>query len=202
MRQPLIGVIGIMILLAPHSAGAQERSPWTFTTHLVLSGSSDPAESEPQGYKVYSAIALDAAIQRKLGSRFALDLNVRTESREFTLRSIQGIEAPLGSVEAMPVTLLLQYRSLGGEKIRPYVGAGLNLTIVWEKAGALDSADLSPSLAPAVQLGTDVRLSPRVFLNLDLKWSPWRTDIEGGGNTRAHLRIDPMALGAGVGFRF
>lgn len=205
MRRRLVAcAVGTMVLFGPAAAAApaQERSPWTFTTRLVLSGSSDAAESDPQGYKVYSGIALDAGIQRRLGSRFVVDLNVRTESREITLRRAQGGEAPLGSVEALPVTLVLQYRPFAGEKIRPYFGAGLNLTVVWEKAGALDSTDLSPSIAPAVQLGTDVRLSPRVFLNLDVKWNPWRTEIKERGDTLAHLRVDPIAVGAGVGFRF
>jgi outer membrane protein len=64
------------------------------------------------------------------------------------------------------------------------------------------SSYLSPSIAPAVQLGTDVRLSPRLFLNVDLKWNPWRTDIKEGSATLARLRVDPIALGVGVGFRF
>jgi len=203
MKQAWVGcLVGTMAILCPIPAPAQESSPWTFTTRLVLTGSSDPAESEPEGYKVYSGLALDAGIQRKLGSKFAVDFNLRSESREVTLRRGQGSETPLGSVEALPVTLLLQYRPRGGEKVRPYFGAGLNLTVVWEKAGALDSTDLSPSLAPAVQLGTDVRLSPRLFFNVDLKWNPWRTDIKEGGATLARLRVDPLALGVGVGFRF
>lgn len=70
------------------------------------------------------------------------------------------------------------------------------------KAGALDSTELSPSLAPVVQLGADVRLAPRVVLNVDLKWTPWRTDLEADGVAVAHLQVDPLALGIGVGFRF
>jgi len=152
-----------MVLTSAAKAPAQEPGPWTFTTRFVLTGSSDPAQSKPEGYKMYSGIALDAGIQRGLGSKVALDLNFRTESREITLRRGTGGEAPLGSVESLPVSLLLQYRPRAGEKIRPYLGAGLNLTVVWEKAGALDSTDLSPSIAPVIQLGTDVRLSPRLF---------------------------------------
>lgn len=184
------------------SSSARPPGPWTFTTRLVLSGSSDEAESDPAGYKVYSAFALDAAVQRKLGSRLAFEASLRTESREVAVRGADGKEAPRGSVEALPLGLILQYRPGAGDRFRPYIGAGVNVTVVWEKAGALDSADLSPSLAPAVQLGADVRVSPRVFLSVDLKWNPWRTDIELDEGTLAHLRIDPLALGIGVGFRF
>jgi outer membrane protein W len=192
--------------LAPTHAqalsGSQTPGPWTFRTHVVLTGSSDVASSEPEGYKVYSAFTLDAAVQRTIGSQFALELGLRTESREVTLAESGSAELPLGSVEALPVNLVFQFRPDIGDKIRPYVGAGLNLTVVWEKAGALDSTDLSPSLAPVVQAGADVRLTPRVVFNVDVKWNPWRTDLEDDGVTVAHLRVDPLALGIGVGFRF
>jgi outer membrane protein W len=201
---------GLLLLpaLAPALAQAQAFSyaqtdnPWTFTTHLVMTGSSDESKSDPQGYKVYSAFTLDAAVQRRLGTKLAVEMSVRTESREVSLIGSANDEAAIGSIEALPISLLLQYRPEMGETVRPYVGVGLNLTVVWEKSGGLDSTDLSPSVAPAVQVGADFRLSSRLFLNVDLKWNPWRTDIKGNGSTLAHLQIDPLALGVGVGFRF
>lgn len=193
--------LALGLVLATAVFAPAQDSPWTFTTHLVMTGASDEASSDPVGYKVYSAFTLDAAVQRTLGSRFAVEMNLRTESREVTVTQ-RASELPLGSVEALPASLVFQYRPGIGDRIRPYVGAGLNLTLVWEKAGALDSTDLSPSVAPVVQFGADVRLSPRVFLNVDLKWNPWRTDIDEAGEHVAHLQIDPLALGVGVGFRF
>jgi outer membrane protein len=184
--------------LAPGLARAQSStSPWTFATRAVMTGSSDPDRSDPKGYEFYSAFAIEAAVQRRLGSRFALETSLRTESREVTFQ-----DAPAGSIEVLPVNVILQYRPPIGDRVRPYVGAGLNLSVVWEKAGALDSTDLAPSIAPAVQLGVDVRLTPRLFLNLDVRWHPWRTDVEADGETLARLQIDPLALGAGIGFRF
>lgn len=189
------------LVLATAAFAPAQDSPWGFATHIVMTGASDEAKSDPEGYAVYSAFTLDAAVRRRLSSRFALETNVRTESREVTVLQ-GGSETPIGSIEALPVSLVLQYRPEIGDRVRPYVGAGPILTLVWEKAGALDSTDLSPYFAPVVQLGADVRLSPRVFLNLDLKWNPWRTDIDEAGEPIAHLQIDPLALGIGVGFRF
>lgn len=60
--------------------------------------------------------------------------------------------------------------------------------MVWEKAGQLDSTDLSPSLAPVVQFGADVRITPRVVVNVDMKWNPWRTDLEADGVAEAVAR--------------
>jgi outer membrane protein W len=178
-------------------APALAQSPWSLTTRAVMTGSSDETRSEPEGYEVYSTFAIDAALGRRLGSsRFALEASVRTESREVSFR-----EQPAGSFEAVPLNLTVQYR-FGNDGVRPYVGAGLDLTVVWEKAGGLDSTDLTPSVAPVVQLGADVRISERAFFNVDLKWNPWRTDIESGGAEIGHLQIDPIVLGVGLGLRF
>jgi outer membrane protein W len=198
----LLLLLGLSALLPGRASGqspSDPTNPWTFATRVVMTGSSDATRSEPEGYKVYSAFTLEAVVKRRLGSVLALEASVRTESREV---SFGEDEVPVGSFEALPLNVILQYRPAVGDRFRPYVGAGLALTVVWEKAGELDSTDLPASVAPAVQLGTDVRLSSRVFLNVDLRWNPWRTSVERNGSELVRLRIDPIALGVGVGFRF
>ena len=54
--------------------------PWTFTTRLLATGSSD--ESEPAGYKIYSAFTLEASLRRTFSRVVGAELTVRTESRE------------------------------------------------------------------------------------------------------------------------
>jgi outer membrane protein len=90
----------------------------------------------------------------------------------------------------------------GAEKtVRPYVGAGVNLTLCWEKSGALDDTQLSPSVSPAVQLGLDVALSRLLALNVDVRWNLLRTDGMERGARLARLEIDPLTLGLGVAIR-
>ncbi len=87
-------------------------------------------------------------------------------------------------------------------RVKPYAGAGANLTLFWEKSGALDSADVSPGGGLAVQFGTDIALSSAAVFNLDLKWNQLATDVELDGRTLARLAIHPLTFGAGFGFRF
>jgi outer membrane protein len=109
----------------------------------------------------------------------------------------------LGSIQTLPINVLAQYYFRGdAARVRPYAGAGLNLTLFWEKSGALDSSDLSPGGGLAVQVGTDIALSAAVVFNLDLKWNQLATDLELDGKTVARLSIHPLTLGAGFGFRF
>lgn len=70
------------------------------------------------------------------------------------------------------------------------------------KSGALDNLDVSPAFGPALQLGADWKLSEELVLNLDTKWNGLTTDLSSGGNRITRLKIDPLTLGLGIGFRF
>jgi outer membrane protein W len=185
---------------APASAQTTTANQrWTFTTRVLMTGSSD--ESDPPGYQVYSTFALEAGLRRVLGTSFSAELNIHTESREVDSLVPEGEDRRLGSLELLPLNLFLQYRRSGGS-LHPYAGLGVNATFAWERSGVLDSVDMQPSFGPAIQIGTDLDLSPQVLLNADLKWNRFRADLENGGVPFTSIRMDPLALGVGVGFRF
>ncbi len=173
---------------------------WVFRTRALVTGSSD--ESDPRGYKVFSTFPLEVGLGRRVRGGIAAELDVRTESREVNLNQGAPEDTRLGSVELLPVSLLLQYCPAHGGGVLPYFGAGGNLTVCWEKSGALDSEDLTPSFGPAVQAGMDVRLSPTILFNLDLRWNYFRTDLRDHGEKIARLELDTATLGVGLGFRF
>jgi outer membrane protein len=198
----IAAVAGLLILIASFSrrADADDR-PWSVRTRAVMSGSSD--HSEPDGYTVYSGISLEAGVGWAFHRLFGLELTARTESREIDQATgLDGEDMRLGSVELLPVNLFVQFRPAWWSGVHPYAGAGLNLTVAWEKSGMLDSSDLSPWLGPAVDLGVDVDMGRALFFNLDARWNAYRTDVELDGTRMARLRIDPISLGAGVGARF
>jgi outer membrane protein W len=195
----------LAILLLPaavHADGdpASDR-PFIVRTRVVLSGSSD--HSEPDGYKVYSGVALEAGLDWAFHRLLALELTARTESREIDVATdVAGEDMRLGSVELLPVHLMLQVRPAWWRAVHPYAGAGVNLTVAWEKSGALDSTELSPSVGPAVQLGSDFDLGSTLLFNLDLRWNLYRTDISNDGTRMARLTVDPISIALGVGARF
>ncbi len=190
----------IALLLVPLSARAQSVAPaWYLAARAVLSGSSD--HSDPPGYEVYSAITVEGAAGRHLGRWLGVELDARTESHEIDLTQDAGYRS-LGSVEMLPINLLLELRPPWWRRVHPYLGAGVNVTVTWEKSGELDSTDLTPSVGPAVGLGVDVNLSSALFVNADVRWNLLRTTIEQNGERIAALRIDPLSLGIGLGARF
>jgi len=186
----------------PGLARAQEApaAPWRLLTRVLVTGSSD--HSEPEGYVAYSTFALEAALRRALTGRLALELAARTESREINRRQPGGPEIRLGSAELLPLNLLLQYSLRSGGGFRPYAAAGAHFTVAWEKSGAIDSHDLSPTPGVAVALGADWDAGRRVVVNTDLRWNSYRPDLEIAGAHVANLKLDPLTLGIGLGFSF
>jgi len=185
--------------LAAQTTTPQVR-PWVFSTRVIATGSSD--ESEPAGYKVYSAFSIEAGLRRRLTRALGVELAVRTESREVDSLFPPGEDRRLGSLELLPIDLLLQLHLPTGGSVHPYAGAGVNLTVAWEKSGVLDSLDMPGSVGPALQVGTDVDLSSYALLNVDLRWNTLRAELDNAGTRFTRLKIDPVSLGIGVGFRF
>ncbi len=174
--------------------------PWTFEARAFLTGKSD--QSDPSGYVVYSALGLEAGLARRLSPRLSAALTLRTESREVDLERSGEPAERLGSIEFLPVSLLIRYHLRPGGSLHPYLGAGANLTVAWEKSGALDSAGVSPGVGPALELGADLDVGPAVLWNLDLRWNAHRTGIDFGSGRTVDLTLDTVVLGTGIGFRF
>jgi outer membrane protein W len=200
----LARAVWLALMLVPATVAGQNQDAagdWRFFVRATLSGNS--AESSPDGYVIYSGLAIEGAIARDLTDMFAIELSLRTESRE-----VDGPETlpepALGSLEALPVSLTLKWQPRGGSGtvFQPYAGAGLNMTYVWEKSGALDSTDPPIALNPVGQLGADLVLSPRFRLTLDVKWHPLDVEMKGLAAPAPKVTIDPLILGAGFGFAF
>lgn len=192
------------LLFAPSLLRAQgpgvTDTAWTLRTRAVMTGVSD--SSEPEGYKVYSGLAMDVDLTRALGRHLSLDWTIGTQSREVELTTPGAGKLNLGSIEVLPLGMLLQYRFRPGGRFQPYLGAGVTFNVFWEKSGALDSADLSHGVAPTLAAGFDYTISSRMVFNADFRLSRLETELETEGRTAATLALHPSTLAAGVGFRF
>ncbi|MCX8475494.1 MAG: outer membrane beta-barrel protein [Sphingomonas sp.] len=128
----------------------------------------------------------------------------------------RGVLAALGDVAStrvLPPTLTLQYHFAPKSHVRPYVGAGINYTTFYsaDASRSLEAAigrtdvRLKDSFGYALQAGVDVDLSPRVFLNLDVKYIDIDTTARlttGGAVNRVDVNIDPIVPAIGIGMRF
>ncbi len=120
----------------------------------------------------------------------------------------------LASTWVLPPTLTVQYHPVVDGHVRPYVGAGLNYTLFYaeDASAGLEAAvgktkvHMSDSVGWAGQIGVDIDLNDRIFLNLDVKYididTKTRLATTAAGTQRVKLALDPLVFGVGVGMRF
>lgn len=112
----------------------------------------------------------------------------------------------IGTFKHLPPTLTAQWHFLPGETFNPYIGAGLNLTLISDVKLAVPGVGglglSSSSVGPAIQAGVDVKVAPQWYLNLDLKYVQLRSDVKLGGTKISAVQIDPLLIGLGLGYRF
>ena len=111
----------------------------------------------------------------------------------------------LGSFRHLPPTLLFQYRANPGGAIRPYFGAGLNFTPIWDDNLVVAGVPLgleSNSLGVVAQAGIDWKIDDRWSCNLDIKRAAIRTDVNAGPARLTEARLDPLLYAVGLRYAF
>jgi len=113
----------------------------------------------------------------------------------------------IGTLKHLPPTLLAQWHfPMAGW--RPYIGAGLNLTLFSDvKFDAGVVAALGPSIkkrstGAAVQIGFDVPVGNGWLINVDVKKVQIKTDVFSFGAKAGTFKVDPTLLSVGFGKRF
>ncbi|MBB5204371.1 outer membrane protein [Inhella inkyongensis] len=120
---------------------------------------------------------------------------------------IRSAGAKIGSLKHLPPTLSLQYH-FTGMGFRPYVGAGVNLTLFSSvKFDPAVQAALHPSVEGSSMglsygAGFDVPMSGGWLLNFDVKKVQIRTDIKSSGAKVGEFKVDPLLVSIGFGKRF
>lgn len=123
----------------------------------------------------------------------------------------------LGSINALPPTLTLQWHFNPDQTFDPYVGAGINYTNMLDRnlqvhSGALVGSKIkvdSDSWGYALQAGLDVNLKEGWLINADVKYVNIETDVKlrnplaGNRWTKIDsLDINPWVFGIGFGKKF
>ncbi|MBV1907111.1 MAG: outer membrane beta-barrel protein [Pseudomonadales bacterium] len=112
----------------------------------------------------------------------------------------------VAEAKQLPPTVSLQYHLLPGSGVRPYIGAGLNVTLFFDEGttGALSDSHLSlgTSVGFAAQIGVDIDLTEKLFLNLDARYMDLSTKAKLDGASIGKVEVDPWVYGISLGYRF
>ncbi|BDU52106.1 OmpW family outer membrane protein [Limnohabitans sp. INBF002] len=115
--------------------------------------------------------------------------------------SIAGADS--GTFKHLPPTLTVQYHFTNFNGFKPYVGAGLNYTKI-SKTNVLNGAATleNSSFGYALQAGVDVPLTKQVSLNFDVKKVNIQSEVYVNNVSKGTLKLDPVLVGVGIGYRF
>jgi|AntDeeMinimDraft_5_1070356.scaffolds.fasta_scaffold23846_2 outer membrane protein len=140
------------------------------------------------GYLLHDKLGLEVGIGEAVDHDFALDSGAQ------------------GSLDRMPVTLLMNYYPLGGieaSRIQPFLGVGVNYTRFSSvDTDGADSLDIDDDYGVVGQVGMDMLITERIHATGYARYSEIDADFERNGSTVDEVRLDPLTVGAGITYRF
>ncbi|WP_416137443.1 OmpW/AlkL family protein [Halomonas sp. HK25] len=137
-----------------------------------------------------------------LGYLFTDKLGIELSGQEKVEHDLTLAGGPIGSVDRMPVNLMVNYYPMGGmdSRVQPYVGAGLNYTRF--SGEELEGLDVRRSYGAIGQLGVDLAVAQGLMLNGFVSYADVSADVRLGGTDIGEAKIDPMTIGGGISYRF
>ena len=103
----------------------------------------------------------------------------------------------------LPPILSLQYHFLPNEKLRPYVGAGVNYTYFFdEQLKDGNKLKLTDSFGFALQAGVDYQIAPQWTVGADIRYADINTDVKINGTKVGSVDVDPTVYSLNFGYRF
>lgn len=111
--------------------------------------------------------------------------------------------ANIGSFKHLPPSLLVQYHFTPDAPLKPYVGAGINYTTLSKVRLLNGQGSLEhDSVGLVLQAGVDYAVAKQWSINFDVKKAQIRSDVMVGGAKVSRVKVDPLMIGVGVGYRF
>ncbi len=135
------------------------------------------------------------------GYLFSDKVGVELNSSEKFEHDLSAAGASVGSVDRLPVNLLVNYYPLGGldSKVQPYVGVGLNYTRFSSEPTGFS---IDESYGAIGQAGVDLAVTDNFMLNGYVSYADVSADINAGGATIGEVDMEPVTIGGGITYRF
>lgn len=191
----------VLASLAASPVMAQDAGDWLFrigATYVAPNSSSNDLVFEGTSLedfraKVDDQLGLGFNLTYFLSSNWGVELLASTPFDHEIKgdRALAGL-GRIGSTKHLPPTLSLQYHFLPNNRFRPYVGAGLNYTLLFDEdttqslqdgivgtvndlqgtsySGGSTKLSIDDSIGIALQAGFDIDITESWFLNFDARW--------------------------------
>lgn len=193
---PSLGLaLAALALVVP---AVRADSPWSVRVGATWLQTVDKSTNSAVPVKVEDKWIPELDITYAFSSNWAAELVLTVPQTH----DVSSAGTPLGEFKHLPPTFLIKYTPDFGGAFRPYVGAGVNVTLIFddELAGGLKLDTWS--VGPAAQIGADWALNERWSLNVDVKRAMIRTDVKANGVKITEARLDPWLFSLGLRYAF
>ena len=177
-----------------------DQSPWMVRARAVNIDMSNQ-DSTGLGLSVNTKTIAEMDISYFLNKNVAVELVLTTPQKQIVSSSAMGAE--IGTFKHLPPTATVQYHFDNFAGFTPYVGAGVNYTKITQAHLLNGNAGLSGhSWGAALQAGVDFPIDKNLSFNIDVKRINLKTDVYVSGVNSGILKLNPLLLGVGLGYRF
>jgi outer membrane protein len=189
--------------VVPKPAGAE--APWTFRF-----GVHDVAPDSDNGTLAGGTLraGLDDSVRPTASIEYMFTPNLGADLLvawpfEHTLK-LNGASA--ATLKQLPPTFGINWHFVPDGTWSPFIGVGLNYTIVFDEKtkGPLAGTDLSVgnSWGPAAHLGLDIRAAPSWLVTVDARWINIEATARVDGANVGKVKVNPWVFGVSAGYRF
>ena len=206
MKKTTISKLALGLLAALSFNAIAQENPWMVrarATHLNWDNGQSTATINQSGLdvkaknKTIPELDVTYFFSKNIAAELVLSYPQRVE--------VTAVSGSLGTVTAIPPTLLAQYRFTQFGPLKPYVGAGINYTRFGSRnLGADDYSVEKSSVGYAAQIGADYMLTKNWGINLDVKYLQIETDVivNSSGASAGTLKLSPISTSVGVTYKF
>jgi outer membrane protein len=208
MNKKTISKLALGLLAALSFNAIAQENPWMVrvrATNLNWENGQSTAAIQPGGSgldvkaknKTIPEVDITYFFNKNIAAELVLSYPQRVE--------VKAGQASLGTVTALPPTLLAQYHFTQFGPLKPYVGAGLNYTRFGSRElnnGSTFYSVEKSSIGYAAQIGADYMLTKNWGINLDVKYIQIKTDVLSAGVSAGTLDLSPIATSVGVTYKF
>ena len=226
MKKVLLALTGALTALGAGSAIAQQNEGnWMMRVRVVnidtanksdaIAAAAIPGDGIQVSNKTIPEIDFSYFLTKNLAAELILTYPQRHDVN-IAASAVGAFKA--GTFKHLPPTLTLQYHFAPDGQFRPYVGAGINYTrISGVNLGPLDAVTKTlgvggntgtnrldkNSFGGALQVGFDIKVGPKSYLNFDVKKVYLQTDLSNSVLGKlSTVKVDPLLVGIGYGVRF
>ncbi|KJA09867.1 membrane protein [Acidovorax temperans] len=198
MKKNLLAVAVLCALTSGAAFAQQAEGPWLVRARAVNLDSANK-DSTGLGLSVNDKVIPEVDVSYFFTPNIAAELVLTVPQKHDLSSSVLG--GKIGTLKHLPPSLLVQYH-FNAAGFKPYVGAGINYTRFSSvKLPAGVDIDRN-SFGAALQVGVDIPLQKNLYLNVDVKKVYIKTDVFSSGTKVGTLKVDPVLVGVGLGWRF